>query len=689
MYEHILDALRRGATEEGLTAAHEAAASQPDDAQAHRLLAVAQQQAGDRLPALASIERALALAPEDAELHLLRAGLLLGERQLDEAQAALARSIGLDPNQFPAYVLQAQLALGRGDLDDAERLARAAARIAPGHPQLQAIEGTLALRRGDPDRALAILTQAAEQSPHEPQLRLALAFAYLAKGHLAFAEQAFRGLLEQDPGSQSLRMLLAELLLAQGRPGDAADELAPLLDRPETTPALKRLVGELELASGRPERALPSLRAAFAAAPQDRRTLFALLETWRRLGDIEDARHSLEAALATHPELPDLWQARLALEPPRSAETRTLVERWLGFAPESLPALEAMAGVHEQFGEAGAAEAIARRIVALEPGRGSGELRILGALLERDPAACIDYIADLRTRSETQDSRQLLQQWLGVAQDRAGRHAEAAQTWSGLNRDVAGQRLPLPPVSAPRSDWPELAPVAQQTAAIAFLVGLPGSGVERLAALLSGTVQAFRADRFGPNPPADLLQNYRTIPGLQAGEIQPAAVIDSWRAALPARGLADGEAIDWLLWWDNLLLAALRPHLPQALLVIAIRDPRDMLLDWLAFGAPAPFAIQSPQIAAHWMAQLLAHLASLHEQDLFPHRLLRLDESIDAPQALADALAAALDTPLPAAPAALAPKHFAPGHWRAYAQVLAEPFALLTPVARRLGYPEA
>jgi hypothetical protein len=32
---------------------------------------------------------------------------------------------------------------------------------------------------------------------------------------------------------------------------------------------------------------------------------------------------------------------------------------------------------------------------------------------------------------------------------------------------------------------------------------------------------------------------------------------------------------------------------------------------------------------------------------------------------------------------------FPAGHWRVYAQALAEPFALLAPVARRLGYAEA
>ena len=40
------------------------------------------------------------------------------------------------------------------------------------------------------------------------------------------------------------------------------------------------------------------------------------------------------------------------------------------------------------------------------------------------------------------------------------------------------------------------------------------------------------------------------------------------------------------------------------------------------------------------------------------------------------------------APPAVGPPHFPAGHWRHYAKALAEPFALLAPVAKRLGYPE-
>lgn len=691
MYDHILDALRRGDTGAGLTAAQEAVASQPEDAQAYRLLAVAQQQAGDKPQALASIERALVLAPEDAELHLLRAGLLLGQRQLDEAQAALARSTGLDPNQFPAYILQAQLALGRDDLDETERLLRTAARIAPAHPQLQAIEGTLALRRGDPDRALSILARAAEQAPQEPQLRLALAFAYLAKGHLGFAEQAFRGLLEQDPGSQSLRTLIAGLLLRQGRPAEAADEIAPLLEQPDASPALERLAGELELVSGRPDRALPRLRAAFAALPHDRRILAALMDTWRGLDDAEDARRSLDAALATHPDLPHLWQARLALEAPGSAESRALAERWLRHAPESLPALEAMAGVHEHSGERDQAEVLARRMVEIEPGRTPAQLRLIDRLLDRDPMAAVQHVESLVAQAPNAQARHAMLGWLGYVQDRAGLTHEAVATWCAASAALAPDRLPLTEPSEPRSDWPAMGEVPDpESPPVAFLWGAPGSGVELVAAVIANTGLPLLSDRFGASPPDDPLQNYRTTGDLAAGEMAAEALVGRWRARVNERGGVDGAAIDWVPWWDNALLLALRPHLPAGRVLIALRDPRDMLLDWLAYGAPAPFAIQSLGQAAAWLAKVLDQIAELHEQDLYPHKLLRVDQAHADIETFAAEIGGGLglDTIMVPPAEVLGPKHFAPGHWRAYAQALAEPFALLTPVARRLGYPE-
>ncbi len=689
MYESILDALRRGDATAAVAAARDAVTAQPQDPTAHRLLANALRLQGDTAGARDAIDAALALAPDNADMHLERAGLLLGERQIDEAQAALARSLGLDPNQFSAYILQAHLALGRGDLDEAERITRTAARIAPEHPQIAALEGTLALRRGDAERALKLLSAAAERAPEEPTLRHALAFAYLANGHFAFAEQAFRSLLSSQPDSRPLRGLIAQLVARQGRPGDAADELAPLLDT-ESSPALQRTVAELELQAGRFEQAMPRLRALFEAAPTDRRTLGALVTAWQQLGAIEDARSVLDGALVEHAQSPDLWHARLLFEPFAGPEARAIIERWRAAMPDFVPALQAHATVFDAAGETEQAEALALRITELEPGHTQAEMRVIDGLLRRDPEAAIARIDSLLERADDAGVKQGLRSLLGRALDVAGQPESAAATWAELHAEVAEQRLPLPPHSAPIRQWPPLAPLPADAPGVLLLWGAPGSLVERIAVAFEIAGAPLRADRFGAQPPHDDLQRYTTVNELVSGGLDGAQLVERWRALLPARNAGEGNIFDWLLWWDNALLLALRPHLPEAVVMVALRDPRDMLLDWLAFGAPMPLAVRSPNEAARWLAQVLAQIAELHERDLFPHRLVRMDDIADDPVAVAYALGQALDIQVPPAPdGAFGPRHFPAGHWRSYRTALADAFALLEPVAQRLGYPAA
>ena len=683
----IREALDRGDHTQALVDATAAVSGHPDSAQAWRLLAAAQRASGDTTQALASIDRAVALSPDDAEAHFERAGLLLGTRQLDEAQAALARTLGLDPNLFGAYVMQAQLALGRGDLDEAERLRRLAVRIAPDHPQLAAIEGTLALRRNDPARAQTILATALQRHPGDAQIGYALGFVYMAQGHLAFAEQAFRNVLASHPDADTLRALIADLVRQQGHPERAVEEIAPLLADPtRATPGLRRIAGELELAAGHPERALPWLRDALAAQPGDQRTLDALLETLRRLGDRESARSTLESALATSPELEALWQARLSVEAVGSMEGDAVLARWQAAMPESIPALEARMLTQDMAGDHAAAETTAQRIVAIQPGHSSGELRLFEGLMERDPPAAIAHVEQLLAQASERRSRHYLRGWLGVAQDRAGQAPAAVATWTTLRAEETAERLPTWTVGIAPDRWPDMGAAAAQPAPVALLWGPPGSSVERVAAVLAEGLPGFRADRFGPTPPPDPLQKYTTIGALQSGELAPADVVAQWRGALPARGIDDGQIVDWLLFWDNQLLRSLRPLMPDALLLVALRDPRDMLLDWLAFGAVAsPLAIPSPLAAAEWLAAVLDQVATLHEQDLYPHRLLRLDAVVEDAAALTTLVGNALGTTL-RIPTGTAFRRFPPGHWRDYAAPLAAAFDVLTPAARRLGY---
>ena len=687
MYETLIDALRRGAAAEALSAAREAVAANPNDATAHRLLGAALHLGGDRTAALQAVDAALELMPDDAGLHVERAALLVGVHDLDQAQGALAKAVGLDPNQFPAYIIQGQLALARGDLDEADRVGRLAARIAPSHPHVAGIQGMVALRHGQVDHALAVLSRASQQAPENQTLRNALGFAYMAKGHFAFAEQCFRKLLEEQPDSVPLRALTADLVRRQGRAVEAADEAAPLLRSERITPGLRRVIGELELAAGRHERALEPLKAAFAAMPGDLRTLRPLVEVWRRLGAADEARTTLDAALAAHPQDDNLWRARLVFEPFAGPEALAVVERWMEARPDYIPALQARAAIHDAAGEIEEADAIAYQIVAIEPGHAQAELRVVDHLLRTDPPAAVARVRDQLAQAQDDAARELLRQVLGRCQDAAGDIAAAAATWTALRADLVGQRLPLPPLTAGAlGELPPLAPTPERPGVL-WLWGPPGSMVDRIAANFEYVGAPVCTDRFGLQPPPDALQRYGTAQELLDGSLDGAFLVNQWRATLPSRGITGGPVFDWLLWWDHALLHAMRPHLPEAVLMFAIRDPRDMLLDWLAHDSPNRFAIESPEIAAQWLAAALTQIAEVVEGNLFPHRLLKLDELAYDPAGLAAAIGEALGIQLPSVPAFNRPQ-LAAGHWRAYTGPLAAAFAALKPVAVRLGYAE-
>lgn len=689
MQDTILQALRRNAEDEAAQLAREWIQAEPEQPQAHRWLALALQQAGDYDAALASLQRGLELAPDSSELHLQHAGLLMALRQFDAASTALDRTATLNPNELSAYLMQAHLALSRNDVDEAERLTRTAARVNQDHPQVVALGGMVALRRNDADRALALLSAASEALPDDPRILYGLGFAYMGKDLLAFAEQAFRRVLEINPGITSLHGLLVQLALRQGNTEAAAATVNRMLSQPDTdTPAMRRLAGELALQSGEPLQAIDHLLPVLERVPGDRQVLQLLLMAWERLGREAQARDSLDALLATHPGEHNLWLARLSVEVVGSLEAAAVADRWIEAMPGHLAALGTRMRLHDMRGEPDAAEALARRMIELQPGHGSAEARVVEALLARDPAAAVAHVEQLIEQVPA-EAKPGLRAWLGEVQDGAGQREAALATWTSLHAAEASRRLPLPPQAKAPLSWPALGEVAGDVAARPMFVwGAPGSNVERVIAAIAAASPVVRGDRFGATPPNDAFQNYHTLQDLSTGKLAPEQLVAQWRAILPERGLADGNVIDWLLWWDNALLWALRPQLPEGRLLLVLRDPRDMLLEWLAHGAPAPFAINSVAEAAEWLARALAQVATLHEQDLYPHALVRIDEIGNDPAAMAEHLGRLFGVQFPPAQT-LGPARFPAGHWRQYSEVLSAAFAQLTPVAVRLGYTEA
>ena len=689
MLDQIIDALRRGAAPEALSLARVAVAEHPHDPRAHAVLAHAARANGLHDEARAAIDRAVALGPDIADLHLQRSTFLLDTRDLEAATEALARSAELDPNQFDVYIIQGQLALSRRDIAAAERAQKFAARIAPDHPKALALAGGIALLNGDGQRAQALLSKAATGAPDDTQVLYSLGFAHLREGQYAFAEQAFLRLVELSPAMKALRGMIADLMLQQQRPEEARAMLQPLLDDAEfATPALKRMVGELDLAMGRVETAATLLREAFLAEPRNARGAGALSQAWRIRGDFDEARRTLDEALAAHPTHSGLWQMRVGFEPEGSDAARAVIEQWQAAAPDDINALDALMHYHEAKGETEAMEALAERIVAREPGRASAEMRVIDKLLRTDPDGAVKHVQQLIAKA-SDEAKPALLPWLGLAQDRAGRAGEALMTWSLRNAGVADQRWPL--------TTPGDADVALPTAAVAgpglpptaFLWGTPGAGADLVAMVIAQAGYPLRADRFGARAPQDPLQNPDTMGALASGAVTPEAVLAQWQAALPARGVPDQMIIDWLPYWDNALLKVLRPLLPQATVLVALRDPRDALLQWIAFGDTAPFGLRDAREAAKWMAAQLRHVLRLQSEQLAPFAIIRTDKARADMTAFAAQVGGALgleEIRVPDA-ATMGPERFPAGHWRQYARPLADAFAELSEVAQAFGYP--
>ena len=702
MSDPVLDALRRGDPAAAVAAAAEALQERPEDADAHHLHGVALLLAGDPEAAQASLDRAIALAPDRPLYHTSRSALALAGGDLAAVHSGLERATELDPNRLGVYLAQAQLAMARGDLAEAEQRLARALRVDGEHPRVLLALGNLRLAKKDDEGALKAFLEAAKRAPRDPAVQTSTAVAFLRRNLPDFAEQSLRNALSEQPGYVPALRALLSLLLRQGRGEDAA-ELAREATRAQPGSADGwALLGELEALLGRIPAAEQSLGKALELDPDHDTALTALVTVLGQTGQHDRARELLEGRLLLDPAHELGWLLRHALEA-NPADAEAVARRWRAARPESAGAAEALAVLAEARGDFAAAEQHADAALAADASRIGAQLVKARAELRHDPARALQRLLPLREQVRDPRWQQPLLGWLGQAAHAAGRPAEALSHWLANHALVLGPATELPEYGAldtalaARLDAQRDASSEPATERPVFLVGAPGSGVERVALLLRGQdawpllddrfVSALRADGF-LRPQYD---RWLAGDGAADGDVRAA-----WRAGVSARGVdPDQPLVDWLPHFDARQLAVLPSALPRARFVLALRDPRDMLLNWLAWGTVHRFAVRDPLAAAQWLAEALAHLAQIAEA--FPVARVHGEALEQQRDAAAADLAAELG--LPAVPdtdrlqQALAgpegwPSALPPGSWRQYRGELAEAFAVLAPVAVRFGYPE-
>ncbi len=701
MLQDVIDALRRRSPDV-LEMARAQVEQTPQDPEAHHALGLALRQAGDDESARASFDRATEMAPDNATYHFSLAGLSLAGGDLAQARKHLIATLALDPNHLAAYITLAHMALARNDLDDAERQLKMAERVNPEHPHVLLTHGQLHGARGDHDTAIKQFSAAAAIAPEDTLVLSTLADAYMQRGNLAFAEQAYRRALEGDPHQFVLRRGLAEALRRQSRLEDGGEIIEQLQrDRPNDI-GVMQLAGELAVVNGHIDQALDLFRAVIALDPHHFPAIDGAMRLWVKYQGHAQAREFLDNLLQQNPDSVAAWDARYSLEAGNSADMFAQLQRWQAAMPEHPLPAERLALAQDARGDVAHAETLADIALGKNPYSVAASLVKARAELHRDPELAIARLRPFGGYPDPSLRRSVLG-WLGHAFDRGGQFDQAVHAWQlaqALNPQAADA---MPAAGLPTATLESMARNASPAidavdpAAPVFLYGPPGSGVDRLAAIFrEQTERPFLSDRFGAEPRADGFGDPAALPASADAFVEGGQrLIGQWRDRLAETGAADIAVIDWLRIWDARLGMTLRQNLPGARLIVALRDPRDLLLNWLAFGSPARLPFASPTAAAVHLQKALEQLAFTIEHDDL--QVLRIDpislqnDPLQVTEDIARFIGLSVTpSPLPAQQRELAsgnhPTLFTDGHWRDYREVLAGPFAVLAPIAERLGF---
>jgi len=699
MLQDVIDALRRK-DPEALALARTSAAVTPESAAAQHLFGIAQREAGDHSGARASFERAIELAPDESLYHFSHALLAYSEGDYAAANRSSAHAVALDPNQLGAYVLRIQLALASGDHAEAERQLNLAERVDPDHPQLLFMAGQVALAKGDGDHAIELLGKAALERPQDAQVFATLGTAYQRFGHAAFAEQALRKAMVLDPTATGLRSLLIEALISQDRIDDALTELALYRQQHPRDLAGVVLAAEMQQRAGDPAAALASYRVALAQAPRNLRVLMGAQRVLETLADPALARNVWEEVLRQDAGFDLVWASRLVAST-EEEDRGDVLRRWREALPDSAAAFLNQARQDEVDGHDERAEAGYEAVLARAPHQPDALFGKAAFEFRRDPSAAVARLGMLIAHASPAQVKSALA-WRGQAHDALQQTQEAVANWlqahAWLGALPPAQLLPTPALRELSAKVP--LPAATGDNQVVMLWGPPGSGSERLAAALRMStsrplMQAFRelVPRMLQFPEAFIARalNAEELPAL-ANSVSA----DYARTLEPFLRQGNQGVFDWLVHWDARAVPLLQRTLPGTRLISVLRDPRDLLLNWLAFGAPAGPVFADPVASAMWLANQLEHLLFSRDDLQLPVLIVDMDRFDADPVTTMQEIAAFADLPTAPDPQPALQRRTGPGklpallpsgRWRAYCSELDAAFAVLTPLTERLGYP--
>lgn len=690
MLREAIELHRQGRLEEAENAYREVLRGNANDSEALRGLGAIRRSLGDLAESAHLISRAHQLAPEQPKLLMMLGAVQFEAGNPDASRDAYERVLALDPNMAGAHTALGHIAMMQGNPGLAEQYFRTALRVTE-DPQALAGLGSLALNKDDPETAIKYLTRASDLAPKDAGIAYALGRGFAKRGMIAFAEQAFRNALRLRPGQPNATSALGQLLIQEKRPGEAEPYFRSLLGKRGFDLVAELGMGDVARQQERYAEGAASYQRALALNPGHELAFEALLACFGKLNRGGDIMQLLNQRLGEHPDQ-DRWRvARARLHEAGGRVGEAIADwKWLHDKhPQNAEAVSELVRAHELNGDLDLAASLAEGAVALNSNSPAVTLVRVRALMRRgENDKARELLSGISLNQIEQNLSRTCMNLYGHLHDRAGQVVEAVDYFREAQNALPLVLPSLDPL--PENFEAELARVQGEawSQAPILLVGAPGSGVERIGALL--------ADQPGFNVLRDRVQGVRNdcFDGAQVDlsvDTMPAEQIaahrETYQSSLRARGLdLDKPLIDWIPRFDARFLLVARHIMPGTRIIVVDSDPREAMLNWLAFGW-LPFAGMSDfDNCVDWLARATGHLRFAATQNVVPVLVVDADKVLADPASAGAELArfVGLES-LHAGPLGKSfetglggmPTRFAKEHWQDYAEALAGPFAKL------------
>jgi Tfp pilus assembly protein PilF len=272
-------------------------------------LQMAQQQLekGQAERARESLQEVLRGNPNDPQAHLLLARVQFEMRDLSGAQEELSRARRLAPELAEVDYWQGVLAQASGEPAEAHAAYQAACSKAQDSAAYfcALLEAKLAM--GEAEEALVVATARLRDFPRDVRLRMLAAGAAAQQGDLTTAERLYEQALDLSPSNEECQEGLAQVLYLAGQ-YERAGRLLEGLSRRGERKDLRLMLGACHLACGRYEKALRLYEACLAEEPDRTAARLRLNEARLLSGQASRARDDLQALVQRRPGEPEGWE---------------------------------------------------------------------------------------------------------------------------------------------------------------------------------------------------------------------------------------------------------------------------------------------------------------------------------------------------------------------------------------------